>query len=492
MEIAEKRWKATDRILRQFQKTYKGMTRQLKEELKDFLNDLNITPSDLNKRITERERYKLNKVIRDNPKALKFNDYLAYRVNTKRRSMSYSDYIELMLLLIYCIHMLATYTALKPTFKAVSEDAYKQAREEMGRDPIIPFAITWDLIEGFLIVKVTGNTLREYLNLLALTDTREAHTMLAQLLNPNIKGQSQLNALVDKQGNRVVNIHDDKESGAIVDLTRQLWHDIYLEPYRQENVQVRFIAEMDNATTKMCKGMDNMLFYTNDWNRYYRYSELDKRDVLYTTFGLVRGENLPPIDNHFHWCRSTVTYMTDDYMLGRPRDGQYSDVTNDYLKVNRVKPAKVIQAYSFIQRKQEFEVDGKHVIATKRSNIEEKEKEVEEWYANTFGGNIYRVPEIKDKRLVNEGVSTETPDLFIDGRRFEIKVPTGSGKRTISKQVQCNKGQADNFIIDVKNLDYTHEEILRQIASIYKNEPWVNIVIVKQGEWYRVFQRNYR
>ena len=160
-------------------------------------------------------------------------------------------------------------------------------------------------------MKVTGNTLREYLSLLVLTDSQEAYTLIAQLLNPNIDGKNQLEALLEKQRNRMVNIHDGKESGAIVDLAHQLWNQMYIEPYRSENVQVRFIAAMDNVTTKMCKGMDNMLFYTNDWNRYYRYSDLDKRDVLYTTFGLVRGENLPPIDNHFHWCRSTVTYMVD-------------------------------------------------------------------------------------------------------------------------------------------------------------------------------------
>lgn len=311
MEIAEKRWKATDRILRQFQRTYRGMNRQLKGQLKDFLQDLNITSQDLNKRITERERYKLNKLIRENPKALKNNDYLAYRVNTKRRSMSYSDYIGLMLLLYYSIHMLATYNVLKSTYKAVSEDAVKQAREEMGRDPIIPFSITWDLIEGFLIVETISKSLREYLNLLAMTDAQEMSVLLTQLLNPNVKRDSQMDALLEKQGNRIVNIHDDKESGCVIDVARQLWNQMYIEPYKKENVQVRFIAEMDGATTKMCKGMDNMLFYTNDWNRYYRYSELDKRDVLYTTFGLVRGENLPPIDNHFHWCRSTVTYMID-------------------------------------------------------------------------------------------------------------------------------------------------------------------------------------
>ena len=311
MEIAEKRWKVTDRILKNFQSEYKGLTRDLKAELTDFLTGLNITSLELNKRISERDRYRLNKLLRDNEKAVQNNKYMAYKAQTRKRGMTYREYIDLMLLLIYTIYMYRTYNRLKPVFKAVSEDAVKQAREEMGREPLIPFFVTWDLIEGFLIVLVTGNTLREYLNLLALTDSQEAYTLFMQLLNPNIDGKNQLDALLEKQRNRIVNIHDGKESGAVVDLTHQLWNQMYIEPYKNENVQVRFIAEMDNVTTKMCKGMDNMLFYTNDWNRYYRWSELDKKDVFYTTFGLKQGENLPPIDNHFHWCRSTVTYMVD-------------------------------------------------------------------------------------------------------------------------------------------------------------------------------------
>lgn len=253
-------------------------------------------------------------MVRDNEKAVRNSPYLSYRVATKKRGMTYSDYIDLTLVLLYGIYMMKTYTLMKPTFKDISEDAVKQAKEEIGREPRTPFLLTWKLIEEYLVVRRTGNTLREYLSTLVITDTQEAHSLIVQLLTLDVNRNTAIVRLTDKQSKRIVNIHEDKESGAVVDLGHQLWHEMYIEPYREENVQVRFIAEMDRVTTEMCKGMDNMLFYTNDWNRYYRYSDLDKRDVLYTTFGLATGENLPPINNHFHWCRSTITYLTD---LGR-------------------------------------------------------------------------------------------------------------------------------------------------------------------------------
>ena len=311
MEIAEKRWKETDKILRQFQRAYKVENRYFKNDLLDFFRGLSITPSGLNKSITGHERDGLNKLIRDNQKTIASNDYLAYRVNTRKKNMSYAEYIGLVLLILYWIFLQSIYDMLKSVFEQVSLDALRQAEEEIGRKPRKPFSLSWKKIEPFLTVKATGQSLLAYFGLLAVTASQEMAYLFAQLLNPNTREVSQIDSLLDKQGNRIINIHDGKESGAVAEQTHKLWHDIYVEPYKDENIQVRFIAEVDNVTTKMCRGMDNMLFYINDWNRYYRWSELDKKDVLYTTFGLIQGDNLPPIENHFHWCRSTITYMID-------------------------------------------------------------------------------------------------------------------------------------------------------------------------------------
>ena len=62
---------------------------------------------------------------------------------------------------------------------------------------------------------------------------------------------------------------------------------------------------------KMCNSLEGQVFYLNKMNTYQRYSDLDNRIVTYHTKGLVVGENLPPISNHFHWCRSDITYLVD-------------------------------------------------------------------------------------------------------------------------------------------------------------------------------------
>lgn len=317
MDVA-KRWKATDKLLLNFQREHRQITNDLKAELLDFLNSVNITLADLNKRITRREREKLDKSIRENAKVIKKDVLTLYKVNTKKRYPSYSEYIELMLLILYLAYMDRTYKASKKYLLKVGEDAVKQAEEERGKPPVIPFFLTWDLIEKLLIVNTLQKPLWEYLTLLEQTFEEEAYKLFLlklqsadRLKNREITDNDLLQLLL-KQAHRIVYVHGDTESGIYVDIFRDIWHKVYIEPYKKENPQVRFIAEVDKVTTPMCLSMANTLFYTNDYNDFWRYTDDTKGLSHFRVFGLVQGVNLPPISNHFHWCRSTITYQIDN------------------------------------------------------------------------------------------------------------------------------------------------------------------------------------
>lgn len=318
MDIANKRWIVTDKLLKGFQKEQRLITDDLKTELKDFLNSLDITLYDLNKPISKRENEKLNKTIRDNRILIKKDNYTLYKVYTKKQTPLYSEYAEIMLLIIYLQYMDRTYQKAKKYFKAVSKDAVKQAEEEVGRPPRVPFSITMDLIESLLIVNTLQKPLWDYLTLLVQSCEEEAYKLLLLRLQSSGRARNDaytredVDELAEKQRRRIVYIHDGRESGIMTDIFRDLWHEMYIEPYREENLQVRFIAEVDNATTPMCLSMANMLFYINDWNEFRRYCADIDGMATYRVFGLVQGINLPPIMNHFHWCRSTVTYQIDN------------------------------------------------------------------------------------------------------------------------------------------------------------------------------------
>lgn len=120
--------------------------------------------------------------------------------------------------------------------------------------------------------------------------------------------------IIRKQGNSRLNINANKISGDI-DLTLiGINNQAKIEGiYSFDNkAKCKFVAVEDEVTTKMCKSLDNQEFYIHDWNEFERYSKSNDCIKKYKCYGLIPGLNLPPINDGFHWCRSTVTYQVSD------------------------------------------------------------------------------------------------------------------------------------------------------------------------------------
>ena len=78
------------------------------------------------------------------------------------------------------------------------------------------------------------------------------------------------------------------------------------------NAKAKFVAVMDNRTTDMCRSLNGQVFNVNGWNTFKRYSDYSKGERKYKCFGFVLGLNLPPITDHYHYCRSTIQYVSED------------------------------------------------------------------------------------------------------------------------------------------------------------------------------------
>lgn len=121
-----------------------------------------------------------------------------------------------------------------------------------------------------------------------------------------------LTEVMAKQQRRHLNIKEGKYSGSIESHIQFLVNQTILEVGKQAEVEkAKFIGIEDNRQTKMCGSLNNQIFYLNKVNKYYRYSDEDKAVVEYASKGLITGENLPPITNHYHYCRSSITYQVD-------------------------------------------------------------------------------------------------------------------------------------------------------------------------------------
>lgn len=476
-QFLNQRWKNTDKLLRGFQKELTGLTKDLKVDIMDLFEGVNVALTDLHKPISERDKDRLNKSIKQWEKEGLDNDYLNYKLSTRKRKPNYEEYLILMLLGLYAVYMKNTYETSKNTLKAISKDAYSKAVEEMGRQPKNPKRITWGLIEDLLIVNTLNMYLREYLELLVQTNQQEAYKIYLQSkqVSEDAKiSEEGLADLLQKQQNRLINIRRDKESGVFVDVSHELWNEMYVEPYKEENVQVRFIAEVDNATTMMCKGMDGMLFYTDDWNRYYRWSELDKRDVLYTTFGLKVGENLPPINNHFHWCRSTITYSLNKETL---------EITTNELRKAKPNEGSWGHTKSFIAMDgNEYTLLGKDVV----KDTDPANETIARWWIKKFGGNVKINPK------VNKPEGVKSADFTIDETLVELKTINGSGKNTIYDAIHDSGKQAEIYILDITEQSKLNDfQIFTQIDKLFKNKHtnWVRKIYLKEGENVRVYVR---
>lgn len=118
--------------------------------------------------------------------------------------------------------------------------------------------------------------------------------------------------IFDKQQRSRLNMVDGKVSGALETHTDFIANQTYVEVGKDYGMEkAKFLGINDNKQTRMCESLNNKVFYLNKWNDYDRYSAIDNKIVRYRTYGLKLGENMPPLINSFHYCRSSLTFQVD-------------------------------------------------------------------------------------------------------------------------------------------------------------------------------------
>lgn len=117
--------------------------------------------------------------------------------------------------------------------------------------------------------------------------------------------------IIKKQQDTRLNVNGDKISGAIDLEMIGINNQAKLEGIKRvdNNAKVKFIAVHDKKTTEMCRSLDGQIFNIHDWNEFYRYSKINDTVVKKKCYGLIIGLNCPPIDDGFHWCRSSIMYL---------------------------------------------------------------------------------------------------------------------------------------------------------------------------------------
>jgi hypothetical protein len=197
--------------------------------------------------------------------------------------------------------------------KIVTE-TYKQETEKVHKQTgvIIPLFDIGIIATLMAMSNSRGYVWNEYMESTTLYNADETYRYL--LINGSTKG---INDLVQKQKNRILKVkknpsNEDKYTGALEEQLVFVINQTKLQAYTDMGIEkVQFIGVEDKNQTPMCQTLDRQVFLIDKLNIYSRYSDLDKKNIIYKTQGLKVGENLPPINNCFHWCRSSITYLVN-------------------------------------------------------------------------------------------------------------------------------------------------------------------------------------
>lgn len=429
--ILNNRWNYTDLKLKDYLRIYKKTNLKTQDNIQDIFNGIDFNYIDLNKPISNNQRKKLSRVVDEWKQLELLKGYFEYKVIEilNKRYITNQEMLSILLWGAFVKERSQLDEYEEVLFTEIGQDLYKQGIDEIKPTKKKKWSLTWEYIWSMLCLpNVKGSSWITYIEALALTNAQELERQtiiqLQQNKKPNIEDDVFKNIL-KKQQNRYISINDDKISGALDSQVVEIANKSLLkagEDVGQKKLRARFIAEIDDRTTKMCDGMNGMLFYVNDWNRFYRYSDDDKRDVLYTIKGLEVGANLPPINNHFHYCRSTITYLTEM---------KYNELIAEYNQLKRIIPSEVPESleeyaklrynnsnyYEEIKLKEEI---GKHYkkdleIGEKKKTLSfnsyyEKVNDTREYLRNVQAKDFGTIGEIKlhtIDRMIDRNITKE-------------------------------------------------------------------------------------
>lgn len=429
--ILNNRWNYTDLKLKDYLRIYKKTNLKTQDNIQDIFNGIDFNYMDLNKPISNNQRKKLSRVVDEWKQLELLKGYFEYKVIEilNKRYITNQEMLSILLWGAFVKERSQLDEYEEVLFTEIGQDLYKQGIDEIKPTKKKKWSLTWEYIWSMLCLpNVKGSSWITYIEALALTNAQEVERQtiiqLQQNKKPNIEDDVFKNIL-KKQQNRYISINDDKISGALDSQVVEIANKTLLkagEDVGQKKLRARFIAEIDDRTTKMCDGMNGMLFYVNDWNRFYRYSDDDKRDVLYTIKGLEVGANLPPINNHFHYCRSTITYLTEM---------KYNELIAEYNQLKRIIPSEVPESleeyaklrynnsnyYEEIKLKEEI---GKHYkkdleIGEKKKTLSfnsyyEKVNDTREYLRNVQAKDFGTIGEIKlhtIDRMIDRNITKE-------------------------------------------------------------------------------------
>lgn len=323
-------WDYVDNELKTYNKEYDKINRETLDEFQNILDK----DVDLDEYATKSDLNRLQREITTNYEYLSEYGKYEARKRLKRTRMKYSDWFWFYFFMIYSLQAYQLAKIEQIIFNNVVKETYNRELKDLSK-VIKPKKGNINVDKLVKQPNSKGYVWNEYKDAMTLYNTNELHSMVIQ----NKRANKPLNVdnrefkkLFDKQKHRMINIKNGKTSGSMDNELIYLANATKTETYIFNDVKkCRFIAIHDKKTTEMCTSLDGQIFNVHDWNKFRRYNGTTGTYQTYNVYGLIAGVNLPPIDNNFHWCRSTITYQLDKWveedvrskLTGKANNGEY-------------------------------------------------------------------------------------------------------------------------------------------------------------------------
>jgi hypothetical protein len=315
-------WKVHDNYMRQLKQLYNKTSKQTQNRLQEIFDIFNFTTENIYNIADNKTKKRINTYIEQwkEQGLLKNNSYFTVLANNiyKRTRVKNSEILEL---LIYSSYVEEQNKLAEQETQIMYEDAnyyYEQGQQEVNKKKK-PSILTMALFLALLDQpNYSGFNWKQYIE---ATIQYNAQQIYKQLIL-NIQQQKSLEIdsnefqiIINRQNNQKLNINNGKISGA-ADLQMIGLNNLAkaegIKEVTEDNSKVRFIAVEDDKTTLMCDSLNNQEFYINKENVFDRYYGETQKELTVQRIrcnGLVLGLNLPPIQHHFHYCRSTIMYL---------------------------------------------------------------------------------------------------------------------------------------------------------------------------------------
>ena len=317
-KILKQRWEAVDKLLSTHFDDLGKIRRELKDDIQDVLNRMNISYEELmNWADIKTLAYFKRKA--ENILAAEISGYVRYLISkySTRKKLKNKDVLLALLLICYAEKQLKLEVMEFELFQNIAAVSYKQGQKEamkvMGPKKYNPIPNTLVLLL-LTLPAYRGEVWEDYVSGNTSYNAKQVYQevviQISQGKKPSMDDEA-LSSILEKQDNRYLGKKTDgkidKYYGSLDNYATFIANQTALEGMKKQGVEkVRFIAVKDEKTTDMCDSLDNQIFYIDKLNVYSRYSKEDDANVTYETMGLQVGANLPPIDNGYHHCRSTI------------------------------------------------------------------------------------------------------------------------------------------------------------------------------------------